>query len=81
MPVARCGLRFGSGRAAGGAADVVEFFRQYYGPTNCAFASLGESDAKKLRAHLEALWSAHNRGRNELTVVASEYLEVIAVKA
>ena len=41
-------------------ADVVEFFRQYYGPTNRAFASLDESDAK-LRADLEELWSAHNR--------------------
>jgi hypothetical protein len=27
------------------------------------------------------LWSAHNRGGDELTVVASEYLEVIAVRA
>ena len=62
-------------------ADVVEFFRQYYGPTNRAFASLDESDAKKLRSDLEALWSTHNRGGNELTVVSSEYLEVIAVKA
>lgn len=55
-------------------ADVVEFFRQYYGPTNRAFASLDESD-------LEALWSTHNRGRKEFTVVSSEYLEVIALKA
>src|SRR3954470_12897198 len=62
-------------------AEVVEFFRQYYGPTNRAFASLDESDAQKLRADLEALWSAHNRGGDELTVVSSEYLEVIAVKA
>jgi ubiquinone/menaquinone biosynthesis C-methylase UbiE len=61
--------------------DVVEFFRQYYGPTNRAFASLGESDAKRLRTDLEALWSAHNRGGDELTVVSSEYLEVIAVRA
>src|SRR3954470_3774393 len=62
-------------------AEVVEFFRQYYGPTNRAFASLNESDAKRLRVDLEALWSAHNRGGDELTVVSSEYLEVIAVKA
>lgn len=62
-------------------ADVVEFFRQYYGPTNRAFASLDESDAQKLRAELEELWSAHNRGGDELTVVSSEYLEVIAVRA
>ena len=53
----------------------------YYGPTNRAFASLDGTDAKKLRADLEALWSAHNRGGAELTVVSSEYLEVIAVKA
>jgi hypothetical protein len=62
-------------------AEVVEFFRQYYGPTNRAFASLDETDARKLRDDLEVLWSAHNRGGNELTVVSSEYLEVIAVRA
>jgi hypothetical protein len=60
---------------------VVEFFRQYYGPTNRAFASLDETDARKLRADLEALWSVNNRAEDELTVVSSEYLEVIAVKA
>src|ERR1700757_564561 len=62
-------------------AEVVEFFRQYYGPTNRAFASLDETDARKLRADLEALWSVNNRAGDELTVVSSEYLEVIAVKA
>jgi SAM-dependent methyltransferase len=62
-------------------ADVVEFFRQNYGPTNRAFASLDENAARKLREELEALWFVHNRGGHELTVVSSEYLEVIAVKA
>ncbi len=62
-------------------ADVVEFFRQYYGPTNRAFASLDDTAASKLRAELEKLWSDHNRGGDELTVVAAEYLEVIAVRA
>jgi SAM-dependent methyltransferase len=62
-------------------AEVVEFFRQYYGPTHCAFASLNETNARKLRDELETLWSTHNRGGDELTVVSSEYLEVIAVKA
>jgi hypothetical protein len=42
---------------------------------------LNETDAKKLRDDLEALWSTHNRGGDELTVVSSEYLEVIAVKS
>ena len=63
------------------AAEVVEFFRQYYGPTNRAFASLDEASGKRLRDELEALWSEHNRGGDELTVVAAEYLEVVAIRA
>lgn len=59
----------------------MEFFRHYYGPTNRAFAWLDETAARIPRAELEALWSAHNRGGDELTVVSSEYLEVIAVRA
>ena len=62
-------------------AEVVEFFRQFYGPTNRAFASLDATSARTLRDELETLWSTHNRGGNELTVVSSEYLEVIAVRA
>ena len=62
-------------------SEVVEFFRLYYGPIQQAFASLDETGARKLRAELEALWSAGNRGGDELTVVSAEYLEVIAVRA
>jgi SAM-dependent methyltransferase len=62
-------------------SEVVEFFRLYYGPTQQAFASLDETDAGKLRAELEALWSESNRGGDELTVVSAEYLEVIGVRA
>ena len=62
-------------------SEVVEFFRQYYGPTNRAFASLDEADGRKLRQELEALWSQHNRGGDELTEVQAEYLLVIATRA
>jgi len=62
-------------------AEVVEFFRQYYGPTNRAFASLDENASNALRSELQTLWFAHNRGGDELTVVSAEYLEVIAVRA
>lgn len=62
-------------------AEAVEFFRQYYGPTNRAFASLDENSARRLREELEALWCLHNRAGAELTVVPAEYLEVIAVRA
>jgi hypothetical protein len=53
----------------------------YYGFTNRAFASLDETAAGTLRGKLEKFWSAHNRGGDELTVVPSEYLELIALKA
>jgi ubiquinone/menaquinone biosynthesis C-methylase UbiE len=62
-------------------AGVVDLFRHYYGPTNRAFASLDEAAAAKLREELETLWSRHNQGGDEITFVAAEYLEVIAVRA
>ena len=43
-----------------GPADVVEFFRENYGPTTRAFASLGEADRAALRADLVQLWTSHN---------------------
>ena len=62
-------------------SDVVNFFRLYYGPVNRAFASLSCAGRKGLHHELEAVWSAHNRGRDGFTLVAAEYLEVIATRA
>ena len=63
-------------------AEVVEFFRQYYGPTTRAFSSLGETDGAALRAELVDLWASHNQASEPgRTIVDSEYLEVIAVRA
>jgi 2-polyprenyl-3-methyl-5-hydroxy-6-metoxy-1,4-benzoquinol methylase len=64
-------------------AQVVEFWRQYYGPTQRAFEALATDSAKQeaLRSALEQLWSTHNSARNGGTVVESEYLEVHAVRA
>ena len=62
-------------------AETVEFFRQYYGPTNRAFASLETDAAGELRAELEALWSEHNCAGDALTVVSAEYLQVLAIRA
>ena len=61
--------------------DVVEFFRQYYGPMKRAFSSLNEEDALNLRLDLERLWAGHNRADGDFTVVTSEYLEVLAIRA
>jgi len=61
-------------------AEVVEFFRQNYGPTTRAFASLGLPEQTALRAELVDLWTSHNQATDPArTIVDSEYLEVIAV--
>ncbi len=62
-------------------SGVVNFFRLFYGPVNRAFASLDRTGRKDLHQELEALWSAHNRGRDGFTLVTAEYLEVIATRA
>ena len=59
-------------------ADVVEFFRENYGPTTRAFAALGDVDRAALRADLVALWASHNRASEPArTIVDAEYLEVV----
>ena len=63
-------------------AGVVEFFREYYGPTTRAFAALGEADRSALRAALVDLWTTHNQATDAArTIVDAEYLEVVAVRA
>ncbi|HVM47868.1 MAG TPA: class I SAM-dependent methyltransferase [Candidatus Acidoferrum sp.] len=63
-------------------AGTVEFFRQYYGPTQRAFASLSAEAQATLRADLEALQSQHNVStRPGETDNPAEYLEVHACRA
>lgn len=61
-------------------ADVVEYFRQFFGPTQFAFTALDGDGQAALRRDLEQLWSEHNRATDGTTDVESEYLEVIAVR-
>lgn len=61
-------------------SEVVEFFRQYYGPTNRAFASLDAGGQTRLRQELEMLWVSHNRAGADCTTVFAEYLEVIGIR-
>jgi len=61
-------------------AEAVEYFRQFFGPTQFAFAALDEAGQAALRQDLERLWTEHNRAADGTTRVESEYLEVIAVR-
>jgi SAM-dependent methyltransferase len=64
-----------------GPAEVVEFFRKYYGPTTRAFAALGETDRITLRAELVDLWTSHNLASEPgRTTVDAEYLAVVGVR-
>ena len=62
--------------------DVVEFFRQNYGPTTRAFAALAQDEQAALREGLVNLWTSHNQADgSSRTVVDAEYLEVVAIRA
>ncbi len=61
--------------------EVVEYWRQYYGPTQKAFAALDEKGQGALRRDLVALWDGHNQTADGSTRVESEYLEVTATRA
>jgi ubiquinone/menaquinone biosynthesis C-methylase UbiE len=62
------------------AAEVVEFFRMYYGPTQRAFGALDSPAQAALRADLEQLWTEHNQATDNTTHIEGEYLEIVATK-
>lgn len=62
-------------------AEVVEFFRTYYGPTQRAFGALDEAGQAALRKDLEQLWSDNNKATDGTTDVESEYVEIVATRS
>lgn len=62
------------------AADWLDTFRTYYGPTLKAFGGLDDGGAKALEAELLELAGAHNTATDGTLHVPSDYLEVVALK-
>jgi len=61
--------------------ETVEFFRQFYGPTQKAFAALDEPRQQALRSDLVALQAEHNTAENpDHTEALAEYMEVVATR-
>ena len=60
--------------------QVVEFFRQYFGPTQAAFSRLDQQGQSELASRLEALWTEHNTARDGHTRIEAEYLDVRAIR-
>lgn len=61
-------------------AEVVDYFREYFGPVRNAFETLADKQRANLQADLVALWTEHNRATDGTTWVSSEYLEVVATR-
>ncbi len=61
-------------------AKVVEFFIEYYGPTNRGYASLDEAGKKSFHEDLTALWSHNNKATDGTTKVFAEYIEVVGFR-
>ena len=61
-------------------AEVVEFFRKFYGPTQRAFDALDADKQAALRNDLTQLWAEHNQATDNTTYVEAEYLEVVATR-
>jgi 2-polyprenyl-3-methyl-5-hydroxy-6-metoxy-1,4-benzoquinol methylase len=60
--------------------DVVNHFREFFGPVRNAFAALPERERPALERDLVVLWAEHNRATDGTTWVNSEYLEVVAIR-
>ncbi len=59
-------------------SEVVEFYAQYFGPTNRALNILDQTGQMALRHDLEQLWIEHNQASDDKTYVEAEILEVVA---
>jgi SAM-dependent methyltransferase len=61
--------------------ETVDFFRQYFGPTQVAFSRLDHASQAALSAQMESLWAEHNAADDGTTRVETEYLDVRAIRA
>ena len=60
--------------------EVVELFRNYYGPARKAFDALDDEGRAALSRALTQHWRNHNQASDGSTCVEAEYLEVVAVR-
>lgn len=62
--------------------EVISFWREYYGPTQRAFAALDDDSEKQkdLYQALSNLWRNANRAKGNATLVDSQYLKVLVTR-
>ena len=62
-------------------SEVVQLFRDYFGPTKVAFSRLDAPGQRAMAADLEGLWKEYNQASDGTTLIPAEYLEVHAIRA
>ena len=62
------------------ASHFIDVFRDYYGPTHKAFASLPDSGRTALERDIRALLDELNTAGSSSLVVPSEYLEIVVTR-
>ncbi|HWF66755.1 MAG TPA: class I SAM-dependent methyltransferase [Acidobacteriaceae bacterium] len=62
-------------------AKVVDYFFDYYGPTNRAYGTLNDAGKKAFHDDLTALWTRNNTATDGTTVLQGEYVEVVGIRA
>jgi hypothetical protein len=62
-------------------AKVVDYFFEYYGPTNRAYGTLNEVGKKAFHEELTALWSGNNTATDGTTMLPGEYIEVVGTRS
>lgn len=62
-------------------AKVVDFFIEYYGPTNRAYGSLDAAGQMAMHDDLTGPWSKNNVATDGSTRVLAEYIEVVGTRA
>lgn len=60
---------------------LLDVFRTYYGPVNKAFAALDADRQQAYANDLQALVAQFDRSDDDTVAVASDYLEIVAVRA
>jgi SAM-dependent methyltransferase len=60
--------------------EVVQFFREYFGPTKTAFARMDAAAQAAYSNDLEKLWTEYNQSDSEKTLIHNEYLVVIGTR-
>jgi ubiquinone/menaquinone biosynthesis C-methylase UbiE len=61
--------------------EVTDFFIEYYGPTNKAYAAIPDEQKQSFKDEFTAVWEQNNIAKDRTTHVPAEYIEVVGTKA